>query len=374
MKNPFNIKILQEDREFCNRTKERKDLLQYARNGANVVLCSPRRYGKSSLVTMVLSDLRKEGFLTAYVDLFPISSEQDFINRFASAIFKGFGQGVDGRSVFEKAKDIFASLRPVIEATPEGYSVSLRYDKREMSSSPLDNFMEDLYKYVKKRKLSACIVLDEFQEITELPEAKKLEGTLRSYIQFQKEISYFYVGSRRRILQDMFNNRTRPFYKSAFFYSLDKISANDFIKYIEECFKNTGKTCASEIAKNIYDRVEGYPYYVQKLASIVWNNTEKDCTIEIVSDAFHSLVDVEIVDFEGMWSGLSLIQKSVVKAVADNPTATPYAREYLERNQLSLGGAQKALNVLLKKDLIEKNRDGVYVLTDPIMTAWLRRT
>ncbi len=371
MKNPFNIKILQDEREFCNRAKERADLLRYARNGTNVVLCSPRRYGKSSLVTMMLSDLRKEGFLTVYADLFPISSEQDLINRFASAIFKGIGQGVDQRSILEKAKDIFASLRPTIEATQEGYSVSVKYDRQQVSNPPLDGLMEGLYKYVKKKKLSACVVLDEFQEFTELPDAKRIEGTLRSYIQFQKEISYFYVGSRRRILQDMFNNRSRPFYKSAFFYTLDKISADDFAGYIEECFKTTGKACHPDIAKNIYDRANGYPYYVQKLASIVWDSTEKDCAAEIVSQAFRSLVAVETADFEGIWSGLSLIQKSVMKAVANDPTAKPYAREYLERNQLSLGGAQKALNVLLKKDLLERSKDGVYTLTDPIMAAWL---
>jgi len=372
MKNPFKINIVQSEEDFCNRAKERKELLQHARSGSNVVLCSPRRFGKSSLVTMVLADLQKEGFLTAYVDLFPISSERDFITRFAAAIFRGIGRGIDSRSFIEKAKGVFRHLRPTLEVTQDGYTISAQYDRSSGSDVPLDDLMEGLHGYVKKKKLSACIVLDEFQEITELPEAKKIEGVLRSHIQFQKEISYCYVGSRRRILQDMFNNKSRPFYKSAFFYFLKEIPAEDFIPYIVKLFAQTGKRCVENAAHDIYQKVRGYPYYVQKLASIAWDATDNECTSETIASAFHVLVQNEAVDFEGIWSGLFVTQKSVLKAIARESTSMPYARDYLEKNQLSIGGAQKAMKILLNKDLIEKIEDGNFRLTDPIMAEWLK--
>src|SRR3972149_2286695 len=100
--------------------------------------------------------------------------------------------------------------------------------------------------HVKKEGRRACIALDEFQEITELSEAKKIEGTLRSHIQFHKEIAYFYIGSRRRILNDMFSNKSRPFYKSGFSYTLKGVPKQDFVPYIESRFKGTGKVCPRE--------------------------------------------------------------------------------------------------------------------------------
>ena len=98
MRNPFILGMAGKD-DFCDRNQEMEDLLRHARNGDNTVLFSPRRYGKSSLIAMVLDRLGREGFTTVYVDLFPITSEQDFISRFSTGIFKGIGRGADPRTV-----------------------------------------------------------------------------------------------------------------------------------------------------------------------------------------------------------------------------------------------------------------------------------
>jgi hypothetical protein len=371
LRNPFTLGIVQKE-DFCDREKEKEDLLRYAKNGDNIVLFSPRRYGKSSLVNLVLDLLEKEGFLAVYVDLFPISSEQDFISRFSAGVFKGIGRGADPRTIVDKVANLFKRLIPSIDVKPDGYSISAKFDRLTETGLLLEDLMGGLYTYIKKRKLRACIALDEFQEITELPESKKIEGILRSHIQFHKEIAYFYVGSRRGILNDMFLNRSRPFYKSAFLYTLKEILKDDFVSYIEKRFRDTGKLCASEVAVQIYDMVRGYPYYVQKLGSIVWDMTEKKCNPDVIKEAYRILLNMETVDFEGIWSGLTLIQKSVLKAIAKEPTSSPYAREFLERHRLSIGGTQRAMKVLFSRDLIEKDGENRYRLTDPIMEAWLR--
>jgi hypothetical protein len=357
--------------DFCDRNKEIEDLLRYARNGENIVLFSPRRYGKSSLVTAVLELLRRENYLTVYVDLFPISSGSDFVSRFSAGVFRGIGAGADPRTLGERIASFFKRLIPNLEVKPDGYSLSVKFDRMVGTELLLDDLMEGLHTYVTKRKMRACIALDEFQEITELPECKKIEGTLRSHIQFQKEIAYFYVGSRRRILNDMFSNKSRAFYKSAFSYTLKEISKQDFVPYIERRFRDTRKICPPEVAATIYDRVRGYPYYVQKLASIAWDMTTRRCTSEVTKEAYRLLLAMETIDLEGIWSGLTLIQKSVLKAIAKEPTTSPYGREFLERHRLSIGGTQRAMKVLLSRDLIERDPGNRYRLTDPVLEAWL---
>lgn len=370
MQNPFTLGMVQKN-GFCNREKEIDDLLRYSRNGNNVVLFSPRRYGKSSLIMRVLDILGKERFLTVYVDLFPISSEQDFVTRFSTAVFKGIGKGADSRTLADKVRGLFRKLIPTLEVKPDGYSISVKFDRTTETGLLLDDLMDGIYKYVKKKRLKCCIALDEFQEITELPECKKIEGILRSHIQFHKEIAYFYIGSRRRILNDMFLNKSRPFYKSAFVYTLKEIPKDDFTAYMEKRFRDTGKICPLEIGERIYNTVRGYPYYVQKLASIAWDITIRKCNLDVVRNAYNILLTMESADFEGIWSGLTLIQRSVLKAIAKEPTSSPYSREFLERHRLSIGGTQKAMEVLLSRDLIEKDNENSYRLTDPIMAAWL---
>ena len=371
MRNPFTLGIAQKE-DFCNRDREIEDLLRYARNGDHVVLFSPRRYGKSSLVKVIFERLEQEGFLTVYVDLFPISSGQDFLSRFSSSVFRGIGRGADPRTLVDKLANLFKRLIPSIEVKPDGFSLSAKFDHTIETGLLLEDVMEGLYAYVKKKRLRACIALDEFQEITELPESKKIEGILRSHVQLHKEIAYFYVGSRRRILNDMFLSQSRPFYKSAFSYVLREIPRENFISYIEKRFRETGKICPFEIAGKIYDGVRGYPYYVQKMASVLWDMTTRKCTFEGVKEANHRLLLLETADFEGIWSGLTLTQKSVLKALASEPTTSPYGREFLGRYRLSVGGTQRAMKVLFSRDLVERDDGGKHRLTDPVMEAWLR--
>lgn len=371
MKNPFTIGMVTDETQFCNRKNEQEDLLKHARNGSKVVLCSPRRYGKSSLAQIVLSKLKKEGLLTAYVDIFPVTSEQDFIVRFASSVYKGIGKDVSPKTFADRVKGLFTKIVPSIDFGPDGYSISAKYNGSEKADLVLDDLMEGLGKYVQKSKKQACVVLDEFQEITELEASKKIEGILRSHSQRQQDISYFYVGSRRRILMDMFTNKARPFYESAFFYELKEIAESDFVPYIVKLFKETGKNCTTSVAEAIYRSVKGYPYYVQKLSSIAWDETENECDMDIVKRSFGALVRTEAVDFEGLWGGLTMVQRSVLKMIAAEPGLSPYSKEAMEKSRVSAGGIQKALKALIAKDTVEKTNDGSFRLTDPVMEAWL---
>lgn len=124
------------------------------------------------------------------------------------------------------------------------------------SGALLEDLLEGLYRYVTQRGIRACVAVDEFQEITELPESKRTEGLFRSNIQLHREVSYFFIGSRRRILQEMFSNKGRAFYKSAFAYPLREVPREDFVGYTQTHFDEASPTA---IAEEIYNRVRGYP-------------------------------------------------------------------------------------------------------------------
>ena len=299
MANPFTIGIARKD-SFCNRQQEIKDLIDFANSGQDVVLYSPRRYGKSSLVFQVLRELEKNKFITVYLDLFPISSEHDLISRFAASVIKGIGRGADPRTFKERIMNLFYRLIPSFEVKPDGLSISVKFDRSTNIELLLDDLMKGTYNFVKRKKLRACVALDEFQEITELPESKKIEGILRSHMQLHKEISYFFIGSRRRIIKDIFTDKNRPFYKSAFLYRLKDLPKHEFIAFIEKKFKQTGKNCPFNFAEEIYNMTEGYPYYVQKLSLLAWNFTEKVSTPDNIQKAYRLLLESEAMDFEGI--------------------------------------------------------------------------
>ncbi len=374
MNNPFTLTMVS-GKDFCNRKQEFSDLKDFAYNGQHVVLYSPRRYGKSSLINgMLLPELQKEEFLTVYVDLFSVISEQDFISKLASGVIRGIGRGANPVSFKDRMQYIFTRLIPGFEVAPDGnLSISVKVQKDTSFELLLEDVLQGMYGYIQKREMKACVALDEFQEITELKESKRIEGSLRSYIQWYRDVSFFFVGSRRRILKEMFTDKTRAFYNSAFLYNLKEIPEQDFVPYIRDQFNKTGKTCPQDIAAHIYKKTKGFPYYTQKLSYFLWNLTDNEADERLFEKALNTLLQTETPEYESVWIGLPLMQKTLLKALALAPTTSPFAKDYLAHYNLSVGGTQKALPELLKKDLIEKeDNTGAYRPVDPIMALWLR--
>ena len=60
MKSPFQYGTLVDKESFVNRVEERKQLKELLGSGINVMLISPRRWGKSSLVKVAMDELTQE--------------------------------------------------------------------------------------------------------------------------------------------------------------------------------------------------------------------------------------------------------------------------------------------------------------------------
>lgn len=80
MKNPFQYGKVAEKENFIDRDIDRMFLKQTLYSGTNVILVSPRRWGKSSVVKQAMSELCNEqkDVRVCYIDAFPITSSAEF--------------------------------------------------------------------------------------------------------------------------------------------------------------------------------------------------------------------------------------------------------------------------------------------------------
>ena len=86
---PFQIGKTAGGDTFVGREHERDRLRTNFRSGVNTILISPRRWGKSSLVKQVALDMTREKDVRfAWIDLFHIRSEEEFLERMAEAVIK----------------------------------------------------------------------------------------------------------------------------------------------------------------------------------------------------------------------------------------------------------------------------------------------
>jgi len=374
IRNPFSLKELSVEEPFCDRAIEMKELASHALNFANVVLYSPRRYGKTSLVKRVQSAIRGQGLITVYVDFFGVGNLEAVANKFATYLYSYCHHN---ENLFKKAMRLISIWRPVIKPDPEmGITITAEPTTQINGLELLEETFSLFGKFVKEHTPGFHIVLDEFQEITELRESKQIEGVLRSQIQSHTNVSYFFVGSRRRILLDIFNDEKRPFYKSAINYALGPLPKGEAVPFIVDRFGSAGKRCSAEIASRIYDKVRGYPYYLQRIPYSMYEISGKTVKDEDYERALRAALQEEKPLFQAKVERLYPVWKQLLYALSGEPVASPHSTAYLKRHNLSSpGSTQPALKNLLTLDYIEKREDdGCYHIVDPLFDLYLRQS
>jgi hypothetical protein len=369
--NPFTLKEVPTDAAFCDREKEQRDLIKFARAASNTLLYSPRRYGKTSLVKRVQNTLAADDAITAYCDLFGVSSVDEIAGKIAKSIFSITRKS---ESIFNKAVRLLTSFRPVLSPSADGgISISVQPAYTAGGIELLDETLESLQKFVGEVGKSVHIVLDEFQEITEVENSLAVEGILRSHIQ-KMSSAFVFVGSRRRILLDMFNNRKRPFFQSAVSYELKTLPRKDLIAFINGCFKQAGKNIDSGLAPHIVDMLGQHPYYTQKFCFFLFDLVQANATQEDLVEAYQMSMDSEKALFESILRQLTAAQITLLNAIAQEPTKKLYAADYMKRHNLkSTGGIQLGLDVLAREDLIEqREKTESWDVVDPLFKQWLQ--
>ncbi|HNW85020.1 MAG TPA: hypothetical protein PKH46_05820 [Candidatus Cryosericum sp.] len=370
MRNPFTDKIAT-GRQFCDREQERAELGNLMRAGQSAVLLSPRRYGKTSLALATLGDLRSAGLLTAYVDLMPVSSQRELVERFARGVAQGFGWGLGLAQLPTQLGRLFGRVHLEFGIDAEGPRVSASVDPQASVPEALEDAVEQTCRYVEAQGRRACIVLDEFQEITQLPDSRTIEATMRSVIQQHQSVAWLYVGSRRHLLRSMFTDRNRPFFESASMIELRELPVEAVVPWVIDAFAGSGKVCSEATGTRMYEYSRGCAYYMQRLASAAWDLTDELCTDETVNQARTVLLRELSPGFEMVLAGLSAAQRRLLQALAQAPSDQPYSTDFLNRSQLSVGAIQKAIGVLIDYDLIERRPDRTYHLVDALLAQWL---
>ena len=102
---------------FTDRVQETRRLKMNFENGLNVVLISPRRMGKTSLVKHVQEVVDKSMIQTVYVDIYDCRSEYDFYNKFAEALLKQTANKME--LVLENIKRFLVRLAPKVSFNPD---------------------------------------------------------------------------------------------------------------------------------------------------------------------------------------------------------------------------------------------------------------
>ena len=372
MKNPFVTKGYAGPEYFCDRVKETKDIVQLLSNDNNLALISPRRIGKTDLIHHCFAQPEiKDNYYTFFIDIYSTNSLADFVDMLGNAIFEELKPL--GRKVWEQFFTAIKSLQQQISFDINGNPVwGLGIGNFSSPSTTLD----EIFSYLRTADRPCLIAVDEFQQITQYPDAAKVEAALRSHIQRCPNATFLFAGSKRHLMSEIFMSPSRPFYQSVITMGLSPISINKYIEFACRQFAQNNKNLTEDVVSDVYKRFNGVTSCLQRVMNVLFLSTPngETCTLDMIDDAINYLLDLYTEHYQTLITQLSEKQRSVFMAIAaERRVKGVSSGKFVHKYRLtSPSSVVSAVKGLMEKDFITQE-NGEYYVYDQFFQLWLDR-
>ncbi len=368
--NPFLVSGYYSPEFFCNRKKETGRIINALENGRNVTLFSIRRLGKTGLIDHVFYNLKSsKNTHLFYIDILPTTNLSSLINSFASTVLGTMESKPE--KFIKRVSEIFSGIRPVISFDPltgaPAFQVKIESDEDAGQS------LQKIFAYLRKSRKRIIIAIDEFQQIVNYPE-KNVEAILRANIQKATGVNFIFSGSRKHILLSIFSQYGKPFYQSTEMMQLERISLEDYGRFIISKFRKGKKNISSSSAEYISQLCRLHTYYVQFLCNRLYSLKDNVITNKLIDITLESILKENEPVYISYRNLLTEYQWRVLTAVAhEGNVKLITSKEFIIKYRLGTpSSVHTAVKSLLNKEMIYKEQ-GEYFIYDVFFEHWLKK-
>ena len=352
---------------FTDREAETARLKANFQGGVNTFLLSPRRWGKTSLVRKVMQEVDSKDLKVVFVDVFKCKTPIEFSEAVASAVLS---------QVCSKAEEFIENAKAFlgrVNLSPDPVAsldikLGLNDDKADIT-----NALQIPQRIAGKKNIRIVVCIDEFQQIGEYTDSMSFQRELRTVWQHQPDVTYCLFGSKKHMMEGLFDTPAKPFYKFGDIIYLKTIPLNYWTEYILGKFSASGKVITDAQICRICETVAYHSSYVQQLCWYVLLHSSETVTEEDIDVGIDELVVQNAALFENWTEDIPAYQMRFLMALADGVHSGFSSSEILVRYRLG----SSANVVALKKALLDKNlvyiEDKKVYLSDPVMGLWLKK-
>lgn len=372
--NPFYYGEVVTGENFTDRVAEIERLTTELCGGNNILLISPRRYGKTSLIINALELIKNKGLFVFYMDLYKSASVHELLEAYGKGIIRSCRTRVENISDF--IKDLFPKIRPKIILGDDGLpsiEVDIKLKEKELMDS-LAEILDAPQKIAKKQGKNFVVIFDEFQEIINL-DGERLEKLMRACFQHHHNVAYLFAGSKRHLLHSMASDPNRAFYKLGDVMNLQKIAPGEMMKFVEKQFSKGPIKIKKTIIDTVLDVSENVPYNVQYLCHHLWNRClpKKEVKEDDIDAVLNNIITEQSVNYIVVWDGLSLHQRLLLKAIIKSPEQSIFSKNFISENELGTAGSiQKSIILLTKKNIIDAKGKEIR-FNDVFFKEWINK-
>jgi uncharacterized protein len=381
----FPYDTLIEENDFCNFKKERLLLEEWVNEGKCIKIFGPRNFGKTSLVRNIvgknweLKDPEKR--LIVFADMFAVESDKDV----SAVLAKGFAQALQKKkSWLEKGVQFFSLLkhirpvwRPPVSTDDFGeFSITSESGSPEVDS---ETVIENIDQLNRKGKFRCLLILDEFQELSALNMSQaKLRGALQK---LSDSTSVAILGSKKHMLQKIFNEPKEPFHNWGNTLELGYIPHDEYTEFANSRFKLVGQKLTPEASVFLQDFFFRIPESMNRACDFISRKVgNKEITLQTIKPILEDFLELSRSIPAAQYLSLSTNERSFLKAITEAGSGeTLHSREFLLRT-MTLGISKSSL-AGLKTRLLDRGvlfeADGeakpILKFADPLLYHLVRK-
>ena len=354
MKNPFKFGTLVDGEFFTDRISELEDIQRTLESENHLVLISPRRFGKSSLVTKAV---KASGRPSISLNMQNMLSIEDFASKILRELFHLYP--------LERIKHLMTHFRivPTVSTNPITNGIDVSFQPVVNGMILLEDAMALLEKVSTENK-KLIVVFDEFQDIMNI--RKGLDKQLRSIMQEQQHLNYILLGSQESMMTEIFERKKSPFYHFGKLMHLNKIPYEDFRTYVSERLPLENGEALSTIVDEILSFTGLHPYYTQQLSAQIWEMMTYDRIFEdVFNKAVNAIIQAHDLDFERLWLNFNRTDRFVMLTLSKNMNP-------LQNRFVATSTTFSAIKRLMKAGYVIRLED--YEIEDPFFKTWIINT
>lgn len=367
--NPFLLYGYEGPEYFCDRKEETEEMVSSLRNGCNITLMSPRRYGKTGLIRHVFHKIKEQDPDAAcfYIDIYATNSLYDFVQTFAKAVVGKLD------TPMQKAENIITKIFKSSQITMStDFMTGLPQLSLNFAPQYTESTLDEIFTYISQSQRNCYIAFDEFQQVTEYPE-KNVEALLRTHIQKMNNARFVFSGSRLHMMMEMFNSPKHPFYRSTEKLNLGTLDEAVYYSFAEEKLKENDVSLPYDAFHELYSMVDGVTWYIQAVLNRLYRLTDKTVTVKDMNEVIIKIILSEEEDYKRLFHLLTANQANLLLAIArEGSVAEPMSGQFLRKHQLkSTSSVQRALKYLADEEYIYLSERG-YIIYDRFFGIWLK--
>ena len=369
------------DKYFYNRKEELIKLNSFIKtlndDVSNQILVTGYRGVGKTLLLMKLKKELPEDILTAYIDIgriYGIQRGKITEEKILHSILEEMEKSINDQDIPKKIYNFIKTIIPKIR--------NKNFDFKEANNIlgiPLPEVSDDYEKLshfvmefpqkivdLSENKRGFVIIIDEFQQLSELSSPDAFFWMIRSYTQKQDNVSYIFTGSTSSTsgIVDELNGSNGAFGGRMIQFKIDPFEKNTTEEYLENKVSELKFTQSG--LDRFYKCTRGFPAYINSFCSIMSEGVEYNG--KIVTKTFFEGIDLIAITWMVIWAGISRKEKDIIIRIIEHG---PQSWNDSLKIKISTKTLTKYLNLLKNKGIITHS-ERLYKVEDHILSAWLK--